>query len=130
MKNLKVLILSIFTIVYSVNAQSEKEFQSDIENIKTDILEQRNNLLSLESDVKDINLRLEEYRSNYFTGIRLNIIGSLWSIAGSTILILTPPKDKNHVIVPSVIMMSVGTTLSITGIIKTITSHNKLKSDW
>lgn len=125
-KLLTVLLISTLGIVPTLSGQS---IESSVESINPKdfsgvVVE--NKLLKIERDVENINLRLNNYKQEYFNGVNFWVTGTALTIIGSALVIGSRYSGGwagEHL---GVIAMGVGTVLTISGGIKMIRSHNKL----
>ncbi len=121
-KLLTVFLISTLGIVPTLKGQSIESINpKDLSGVVVE-----NKLLKMERDVENINLRLNNYRQEYFGGVALWVTGSVLTILGGGLYIASQyPRDWAGEVL-GIIGIGAGTVFTIGGGIKMVRSHNRL----
>ncbi|MBX3165325.1 MAG: hypothetical protein KF900_12690 [Bacteroidetes bacterium] len=122
MKKLFTVLLLSFSLSSFSQADLTRieELENDITNLQNDI----RFLKSENSENKNINLRLEKFRRQYFNGVGIQITGVIISCIGTGILV---SSLENYT--AGAVIGGLGGVIAFGGSITIITSHNKLKRE-
>jgi hypothetical protein len=123
-KLLTILLISTLGIVPALKGQSVESI--DPKDFSGVVVREgfENKLLKMERDVENINLRLNNYRQEYFGGVTLWVTGSVLTVLGGALYIGSQsPRDWAGEAL-GIIGIGAGTVFTIGGGIKMVRSHN------